>query len=527
MHRLCGVLAIAKGCGGTPSPDSGTEPPPPPPADWVVGIDPATMANHVAPALLGQYDLSGSLLHYQSNTSAVDAMKAIGFPEWRVGVGRWEFATRMLPTLTDGTSCAASLAQLPAILDAPPGSTDTTLVADRDWFTDNGTQVTLADTNDDTRYSLAYLGSVLDTAAAFGATPYIDLDHMPRALSANRTFSRVGMPQGVTDPCTATWVNHVSNARPASADVFSSAVVGLVRRVVESGRNAPYWELWNEPEFGYAWDQSFEQPPGTLNAFFQAMIATLVKLDAYRTSSTDPRAKMLHFGLGSFGQATTAVGVIAQFDAAATHIPVDFVSFHSYSNDPLVIVADIQSVVNARASSAHYQSIELALSEWGPSLGSPPSPTTMDIPLLVSTVLARGATLGLDRAHHTFFYDYIPGFAFTLIGSDGSPKPLYRAYQLLHELIGSGADRLAIAGASDGAFDAGMGAAIAARGGDGLVRVLLVNRGDARTARVDLAGTATMPSKIEVFDDPASAPHDVTPATQIAVPAKSIVLVTM
>ena len=143
--------------------------------------------------------------------------------------------------------------------------------------------------------------------------------------------------------------------------------------------------------------------------------------------------------LGSFGQATTAVGVIAQFDAAMTHIPVDFVSFHSYSNDPLVIVADIQSVVNARASSAHYKSIELALSEWGPSLGTPPSPTTMDIPLLVATVLARGATLGLDRAHHTFFYDYIPGFAFTLVGADGSPKPLYRAYQLLHDLIGTGA----------------------------------------------------------------------------------------
>src|SRR5690349_16945421 len=100
MYRLCGVLAIAKGCSGTPSPDAGpAEPPPPPPADWIVGIDPATTANHVSPALLGQYDLSGSLLYYQSNAAAVDAMKAIGFPEWRVGVGRWEFATRMLPTL--------------------------------------------------------------------------------------------------------------------------------------------------------------------------------------------------------------------------------------------------------------------------------------------------------------------------------------------------------------------------------------------------------------------------------------------
>jgi hypothetical protein len=42
--------------------------------------------------------------------------------EWRVGLGRWEFATQLLPTLTDGTAC--NLSMWPAASAAPPGTTD-------------------------------------------------------------------------------------------------------------------------------------------------------------------------------------------------------------------------------------------------------------------------------------------------------------------------------------------------------------------------------------------------------------------
>jgi hypothetical protein len=473
------------------------------------------------------------LLNYAASSTMVDRMKAIGFAEWRVGVGRWEIATRLLPALSDGTSCAPELAQVPASLKAPPGATDTSLVADRDWFTDTGTPVTLADTDNDARYSLAYLRAVLDQAAAFGASPYVDLDQMPRALAGNRTFFRGGMPQGVPDPCFGTWVNHVSNSVPASADVFSAAAVGLVRRIVEGtvgvpGRDAPYWEIWNEPELGYAWDPAL----GTLDQWFQMAALTLVKLDAYRTASVDPRVRALHFGLGSFANAPTAVATISSFDTQplpdGSHLPFDFVSFHSYSNDPLKIVSDIQSVVDARAASTHYKTIELALSEWGPQLDAPPPATTMDLPLLASTVLVRGASLGLDRAHHSIIAEFIPGLAYTVVTADGTPKPMYHAYELLHELIGGGADRLPIAGAADGAFDGGMGAAIATRVTGGPIRVFLVNRGDAaRTARIDVAGVATAPTHVEVFDDPAQPVHDATPSVVVAVPARSVVLATL
>src|SRR5262249_1312118 len=153
----------------------------------------------------------------------------------------------------------------------------------------------------------------------FGAAPFVDIDHMPRALAVNRAFFRGGTVQGVADPCLATWTNHVSNTRPADPAVFAAAVVGAVRRVVEgSDRGAPrearYWELWNEPELGYAWDPSFELPPGTLNAYFATALAALTQLDAYRAGSTNPNVSQLKLGLGSFARADTAVSALTALD---------------------------------------------------------------------------------------------------------------------------------------------------------------------------------------------------------------------
>ena len=512
-----------------------------PVADWVLGIAPdGPAAGRLSPALLGHYDLSGSLLGYGANAALVERMTAIGFAEWRVGLGRWEFVTRLLPTLADGrdTSCAATLAQFPAPVRAPAGSTDASLVADRDWFSDTGQPVSLADTDDDRRYRLDYVRGVIDTATAFGAAAYVDIDHMPRGLAASRNFVRGGaVLAGVTDPCLTTWTNHVSNTRPADPAVFAAAVVGAVRRVVEgtpgaAPRDARYWEIWNEPELGYAWDPSLEQPPGTLNAYFATALTTLTRLADYRARSTNPRVAALRFGLGSFALASTAATTLATLDANplpdGSFAPIDFVSFHAYANDPLAIVASIQQMIDARAASTHYRAIELSLAEWGPDLTASPPPTTMELPLMVATVLARGATLGLEHAHHSLFYAFVPGLPYAVVAADGAPLPTYHAYALLHALIGNGADRLAIDGASDGALDGGTGAVVASRDGAGQIRVFVVNRGDAaRTARIDLGAATTTPRRVEIYDDPAGAPRVLAPSAVITLPARSLALITL
>jgi hypothetical protein len=150
----------------------------------------------------------------------------------------------------------------------------------------------------------------------------------------------------------------------------------------------------------------------------------------------------------------------------------------------------------------------------------------MDLPLLVATVLARAATLGLDRSYHTFFWDYFAGIPWGLVDNTVKPVPLDYAYVLLAATIGSGSARLVVGGATDGSLDAGDGAVLASRDPSGGTHVLLVNRGTAaRTTGVTMNGVGATPSRVRVFDDPAGGVVDVAPTPVVTVPALSIVLV--
>ncbi len=501
--------------------------------DWRIELDPAAPGSKIAPAILGHYDLSGALFKYDPKLLAAP-MKTAGFSEWRVGVGRWEISTLLLPTLSDGTACAPpEIPPLPKEAFAEPGATDLSLIAARDWFIDDGKPVTLPSTGDDARYSLGYVRAVIDTAIALGAKPYVDVDLMPRALSANKTPARV---KGVIpDPCMATFTNKVSNVKPIDTDVFAAAVAGLVKRVVEGsgtekGRPVTHFEIWNEPEFPYFWDKSFETKG--LDDWFKMAATTLVYLASYRKGATKPEVKALKFGMGSFALADTAVTAIGAFDKTAlpdgTFLPVDFISFHSYDNDPLKVADDIEKVAAARRTSTHYKDIEIALAEWGMQLdGKGWDAATMDQPLHLSTVIALGTGSSLDHAHRALFYDFYPGLPFGLLDHDGKPKPAYHAYVLLAEIIRSGTTRLAAKGFESGRLDGGQGVVLATKDDTGKIRVLLINRGSSpRTVEVAIAGAASKPNEVKLFDAPSSPPHSVDAKSPLTVPARSIALVT-
>ena len=109
-------------------------------ADWPLTFDTTKSAGKLNPALLGQYDLSGALYHYEQQPKLISLMKGAGMTEWRVGLGRWEFGTQLLPSLTDGTPCNLGY---PKQAYAPAGASDFDLIAARDWFTFTGAPVTL------------------------------------------------------------------------------------------------------------------------------------------------------------------------------------------------------------------------------------------------------------------------------------------------------------------------------------------------------------------------------------------------
>lgn len=508
------VLVLMIGCsGGGSGSDPGSTP------TWSISIDTTDSGTALNPALLGHYDLSGALYDYADVPGLSSAMDAVNFTEWRIGAGRWEQATELLPTLTNGFTCPGT-SGIPAAI----ATTDEELMAARDWFTYTGaTPVTLLDTLDDDRYFLDYIRSVIDVADSFGAEPFISIDHMPRALAINQDANR--------EDCGTTFMNAVSNNEPADTAVFVNAVAGLVERVVEGSgtktgherpRSVIRWEVWNEPELPYFWDPAF---PGT---FFNMAGSVLAGLDAYRTNSGMSELK---FGLASFAISDSAIATISSFDGIP--IPMDFISFHGYNDDPLVIVAYIEQVVAAAQNSVNYQDIEIILAEWGPDLatraGDQTYAASMAPPLHAATVVALGAAAGLDRAHKALFYEYHAAVALGLINNAGQPRSLYRGYELMAKVIQPGAVRLSLTGLADGKLDAGMGAVLVSRDGTGTVRALLVNRNAGeRTLTIELNGTATTPNTIYAFDgsdDPLDPLRVITPSSpDVTMPGNALMV---
>ncbi|MCP4036502.1 MAG: hypothetical protein GY733_06170 [bacterium] len=494
-------------------------------ADWNIQLTSAAATEPLSANLLGQYDLSGDLLAFDQVGGLIPAMSAVGFSNWRVGVGRWEAGTWILPILTDGSPCP------PHGYAAPPGATDLSLIAARDWFSDNGQPVTLADTQDDTRYALDYARSVIDIATTFGTTAFVSIDSMPRALAVNTTPDR-------TD-CAWTFQNAVSNVRPADNAIFASAVAGMVERIVEGdgsepGRPVTHFEVWNEPELALFWDPAYEDLVGPLDRFFGMAAATLLELDAYRAGSTHPSAGDLRFGLGSFATAEVAAMTLAAFDSLPVpggYIPLDFISFHGYSNDPLAVVSKIETVAAAAAITTNFQHVELVLAEWGSHLettaGDPIYHSSMAPALHVTTVLALGAAAGLDRAHHAIFWNFLPdSVQLGLLANDLTPRPAYRAYELLSKVISEGAVRLPPTGFEDGYLDAGLGAVLASRDAQGRTWVLFANRNtSARTTEISIDGTPAAPTRLYTFDTPgAGIAQQVGLTVTFNVPAESLVL---
>ena len=498
----------------------GPAPLPPSPAapNWDLAVNTADAANTLSPALIGYYDLSGVLYDYQNVPGLMSNMQDVGFSstvtgtDWRIGVGRWEIATEILPTLTDSSPCLNATPESETVF-----ATDTELLASRDWFTFTDGSPVLEANIVDARYQLDYVRSVIDDATTFGATPYLSIDHMPRALSINQTPNRLS--------CDATFTNSVSNNEPANPLVFSKAVAGLVSRVVEgtgtkTGNERPrpvrYWEVWNEPEIATFWEPTLIADP---DSFFDMAIATLLELDIYRNTTADPNGQAIKIGLGSFISATTAVGTIVNFDAV--NIPFDFISFHAYNDDPLVIADAIQLTESAIQGSTNYQDIEMALAEWGPDLatraGDQQYASSMAPALHATTVLALGANTGLDRSHNAIIYDFFPAIALGLIDNSGTPRPLYRAYELMAKLVTDTTERIAVQGVADGRLDVGMGAVLVSRDTtSGTIRVLLINRNQTpRTTRITLDGAVVTPAQLFLFDANAN-PAD--PLTTVATP---------
>lgn len=473
------LLTLLSACAADPA-DSGahdSEGKGPAASDATIELGAATTT--LAP-IHGHYELSGALWSLSEVPGLVDSMTTAGFPSWRVGLGRWELSTLVAP---EG-DCAAWPAEyqydtLEAVLD------------ERDWFVlrtdlDGDGEVDLEDTELTENYSFAHLDAVLAEADAFGATPYVSIDHMPRALSSGTALS--------TPDCTFTFANGVSNAPPKDPEVFAAAVARVISHVVDGwggGRarsDVVDWEFWNEPdlpelEAGYAfWT-------GTPAEW----LTTYAWVAAYVSAGRDanPSWSDLRIGGGSFATSTWSESFLSTMDEVG--VPVDFLAIHGYSDDAeahFTTLSDARSLLDtwAAASPERFGATRLYYTEWGSNLDHLGDPAWFDAPAtaaLHAAVLTAAVEEGVTLSHRALFWDFYGEVPAGLVRGDGTTTPTWEVWRAF-SAVSSGTRLDTPAVVRD---DAGsLRFTVLASEKDGVVQVLVAQPAGTDT-RVALVGT--------------------------------------
>jgi xylan 1,4-beta-xylosidase len=191
--------------------------------------------------------------------------------------------------------------------------------------------------------------AVLERLLGTGLSPVVELSFMPHDLASDPEAT-VFDYRGIISP-------------PRDMARWSALVTAFVRHVrerfgVEAVRAWPF-EVWNEPNLKVFW--SADQA-----AYFDLYDATVRAIKA-----VDP-------GIQAGGPATAAVGWVDDLlaHAAATGVPVDFISTHTYGLPPL----DLHPIT-ARAGRSD---LPLYWTEWGvsPVHGSPINDSVWGAPLV-------------------------------------------------------------------------------------------------------------------------------------------------
>ena len=208
-------------------------------------------------------------------------------------------------------------------------------------------------------HDFAQVEAVLDRLLATGLRPMIELSFMPRDLAS--------------DPGRTTFDYRGIISPPRDMDLWRDLVEGLVRHLVARyGRDEvagwPF-EVWNEPNLQLFWT-------GTQADYFALYDASVAGVKA-----VDPA-----FLVG--GPATSAVGWVEDLLAhcAATGVPVDFITTHTYGVAPLDLRPSLERFGRTEAP--------LIWTEWGIS---PRHGGTMNDGAWTAPLVARGMRSAAGR----------------------------------------------------------------------------------------------------------------------------------
>lgn len=285
---------------------------------------------------------------------------------------------------------------------------------------------TLICQNEKLLYSFFNIDSIFDYLLSIGMQPFAELSFMPATLASGSTT--VFRYRGNVTP-------------PNDPEQWRALIDTLVRHWVSRYglREVSQWnlEVWNEPNLEAFWT-------GGQQGYY----------DLYRT--TADAIKSIDATLRVGGPSSAQNAWIPEFLAYCDrhHLPVDFLTTHYYPTDAFgQIGADTltqlehapRGVMQQRAQEAHAQARGLPLyyTEWNVS-SNPRDPLHDES---FAAAFAASIALSVDPfvSGYSFWTftdifeeNYFPSVpfhgGFGLLNLHGIPKPVYRAFELLHAL---------------------------------------------------------------------------------------------
>lgn len=347
----------------------------------------------IRPYYQGFYDLNPVIFNYSTDPNFAPLLRGVKASVWRVSIGRWELGT--YPTLAE--------------------------IAEREYFTGR----TLADAHDPTKYNWRYMDKLFSQVANTGMKPFISIDYMPKSLAKN-TKEVYKWPE-------ATFSNDIRNGPPADSQVFAEVITYIIKHYNQGWangyyRNYQYWELWNEPDIDFnlpfRYDGVFWN--GTRLEFFNMykVVATRVKQEF---------GSSVKFGGASFAAYDYWVPNFLDF-VKATNIPLDFLSYHMYDEDPMVFDS-ILSFVKSSLDLRGMGNVEIIVGEWGRILGDDenhnPWYDNMGQVLHHTTAFILMNNYNVSLATHSVIRDMVPGGAnMGILLNPSNPKTIYYAYKI-------------------------------------------------------------------------------------------------
>ena len=180
---------------------------------------------------------------------------------------------------------------------------------------------------------------------------------------------------------------------PADWAAWEKLIYTMVRHYQERGSGIRYWEISNEPDIGENGGCPYLFTPENYPRYYERTAAAILR--------ADPDARV---GGPALANPESPILPALLDHCVARKIPLHFISWHIYNNDPLRIRATID---RKKALLQKYPAIraETILNEWNMSLREPPLDPRFQ-PCFVAEVAYQMKEAGLDYSCYYHIRDY-------------------------------------------------------------------------------------------------------------------------